>query len=534
MMTAPRRPAALAATAMVSTSHPRVSSTGLRVLQEGGNAVDATLAMAAMSWLALPGQCGIGGDAFAVVREPDGEVWTVNGSGFGPDGGTGDYYRNLGYSALPLDGARAVAVPGGVAALAAMANRGATRSLSELWEPAAAAAETGVPCSAKTARDLTIALAAIRTDPRMSKIFLRAGSVPAVGDLILQVDLASTIRATAADPLGHFYLGAFAERAISHLRTGGAPFSGNEWADTAVLNTEAAITAPYAGATIHQTPLPSAGWMVLQQALLCDDAVGFEPWLSARAIDRLASAARQSFQDRYDYCASDSAAWADTLRPGAVREARGRLSDTGEQVRPFAMSDGDTTSMVAVDGEGRAVSFIHSLAFTFGAKTVVPGTGVVLNNRLGRGAYLVEGHPNEVRPRRKPLHTLNAWLVTDDRGGLLHVGNTPGGDGQVQWNMQIISHLLDHGLDAQEAVSAPRFTVYPGSDADTIGAHPELRLESRVGTDIPRKLRAMGHTVREQGDWGAEGSAQVISFDRDRGLLTGGCDPRQEGVSLGW
>lgn len=534
MMTAPRRPAALAATAMVSTSHPRVSSTGLRVLQEGGNAVDAALAMAAMSWLALPGQCGIGGDVFAVVREPDGEVWTVNGSGFGPDGGTGDFYRDRGYSALPLDGARAVAVPGGVAAMAAMADRGATRELSELWEPAAVAAETGMPCTAKTARDLTVALTGIRTDPRMSEIFLRSGNVPAVGDVVRQVDLASTIRATATDPLGYFYFGAFAERAVSHLRNGGAPFSGNEWSDTAVLGTEAAITAQYAGATIHQTPPPSAGWMVLQQALLCDDAVGFEPWLSARAIDRMARAARLSFQDRYDFCGSDTARWAETLRPEAVRDARARLSDTEEQLRPFAMSDGDTTSMVAVDGEGRAVSFIHSLAFTFGAKTVVPGTGVVLNNRLGRGAYLVNGHPNEVTPRRKPLHTLNAWLVTDDRGGLLHVGNTPGGDGQVQWNMQILSHLLDHGLDAQEAVSAPRFTIYPGSDADTIDSPLELRLESRMGVGVPQKLRSMGHTVRDQGEWGAEGSAQVISLDRDRGLLTGGCDPRQEGVSLGW
>ena len=144
------------------------------------------------------------------------------------------------------------------------------------------------------------------------------------------------------------------------------------------------------------------------------------------------------------------------------------------------MHAGDTTSTVAVDNDGRAVSFIHSLALTFGAKFTVPGTGVVLNNRLGRGAYLIPGHPNAVAPRRKPLHTLNAWIVTDDAGELLHIGNTPGGDGQVQWNMQLMSHLLDHGLDPAEAVSAPRFTVFPGSDADVIGKPAELRVEATI------------------------------------------------------
>ncbi|MET3861819.1 gamma-glutamyltranspeptidase/glutathione hydrolase [Dietzia sp. 2505] len=532
-MTAPKRPAALAGEAMVSSSHPRVSATGLRVLEDGGNAVDAALAMAAMSWLTLPGQCGIGGDAFAVVREPDGQVWTVNGSGFGPDGGTADFYRELGLSALPLDGALAVAVPGGVAAMAAMAARGGSRDLAELWEPAAAAAERGLPCSSKTARDLTVALGGIRDDPGMTNVFLRDARVPGVGDPLGQPELAATIRATAADPLGFFYAGEFADRAVRHLRDGGAPFTGDEWSAQVTTTTEESISAKYAGAVIHQTPVPSAGWMVLQQALLCDNAVGFEPWLSAGAIDRLARSARKAFQDRYAFCGSDTDRWSTTLSPAEVRAGRGRLDERSEQ-RPFVTSEGDTTSMVAVDGEGRAVSFIHSLAFTFGAKIVIPGTGVVLNNRLGRGAYLLDGHPNEVKPRRKPLHTLNAWVATDTAGRLLHVGNTPGGDGQVQWNMQILSHLLDHGLDAQEAVSAPRFTVYPGSDADTVGDEPELRYESRLGGEVIRQLRAMGHSVRGQGEWGAEGSAQVISVDRERGLLTGGCDPRQEGVSLGW
>ena len=153
-----RRPPALSAGGMVSSSHPAASLAGARVLADGGNAVDATLAMAALTWLTLPGQCGIGGDAFAVVREPDGRVWTVNGSGYGPDGGTRDFYTDRGFSAIPLDGALAVAVPGAPAALARLHTEGATWSLEQLWEPAARIAESGLPCSARTAGDVTTAL----------------------------------------------------------------------------------------------------------------------------------------------------------------------------------------------------------------------------------------------------------------------------------------------------------------------------------------------------------------------------------------
>ena len=139
----PTRQPTLAAGGMVSSSHPAVSTVGARVLERGGNAVDATLAMAAMSWLALPGQCGVGGDAFAIVREPDGSVWTVSGSGFGPDGATTDFYTSRGHSTIPYGGALSVATPGEIPALATMHGRSATRPLLELWSPAIKVATDG-------------------------------------------------------------------------------------------------------------------------------------------------------------------------------------------------------------------------------------------------------------------------------------------------------------------------------------------------------------------------------------------------------
>jgi gamma-glutamyltranspeptidase/glutathione hydrolase len=516
---------------MVSSSHPAASLAGARVLADGGNAIDATLAMAAMTWLVLPGQCGIGGDAFAVVREPDGRVWTVNGSGFGPDGGTADFYRAQELSTIPPDGPLAVAVPGAPAALAALHTHGASRSLEELWEPAARAAHRGLACSARTAGDVGLALGAVQADPGLGAVFIRGGGPPQPGTVLPQPELAASIRTLARDPRG-FYAGEFAERAVAALRSGGAPFSGEEWAATAAVIPEPSLTGRYAGAVVHQTPLPTPGWMVLHQAALCDAVVGFSGWLSAPAVDRMARAARLAFVDRFELCGSQNDGARYVMEPGRLDAQRRDLADGSEQPSLIDVRAGDTTSTVAVDSEGRAVSFIHSLAFTFGAKFTVPGTGVVLNNRLSRGAYLIPDHPNEVAPRRKPLHTLNAWIVTDQAGALLHVGNTPGGDGQVQWNMQLLSHLLDHGLDPGEAVAAPRFTVFPGSDADVLGADTELRVEETLPTSVRDELTAAGHHVVVQPAFGAGGSAQVISRD-ERGILSGAADPRQEGIALG-
>jgi len=519
---------------MVASSHPAVSQAGVRVLEDGGNAVDAALAMAAMSWLVLPGQCGIGGDAFALVRRPDGTVTAFGGSGFGPDGGEPAFYRDRGLDALPMDGPLAVAVPGAVAALAALHADSASWELTRLWGPAADHAERGLPCTHKTRNDILERRAALSRDAGTASVFLPDGVPPRVGAPLRQPELAATIRRVAADP-SSFYTGEPAERAVAALNEGGAPFSGEEWAASGEALTGDALTCTYQGLTLHLTPPPTPGWMVIQQALLNDGVLAEAPWLSAEAVGRAADAARLAFADRFAGCGSDNDHWRTLLTKDAVDAARERLAarDLPAPARPHVPVDGDTTSMVAVDADGMAVSLIHSLAFTFGARFTVPGTGIVLNNRLGRGAYLIDGHPNEVRPRRRPLHTLNAWLVTGRDGALRHVGNTPGGDGQVQWNMQLISHLLDHGLDPATAVSAPRFTVHPGSDADVIGEPPELRVESRLGTERVERLRELGHDVRVQGPWAGGGSAQVVSADTGTGALLGASDPRQDGVALG-
>ncbi len=514
----------------VTSSHRLVSLTGASVLASGGNAVDATIAMAAMSWIVLPGQCGLGGDAFALVREPDGETWTSNGSGFGPDGGSADFYRDLGLSSLPLTGPLSVAVPGAAAAVATLHAR-ASRSLGDLWAPAIAAATGGVPCSPKMAADVGEQRASLAYDPGASSVFLPGGAPPRVGDLVRQAELGTTL-ARLAEDLDAFYTGWFAHRAVAELADAGAPFSGDEWALGTQAPCEPAITTTYAGRRLHQTPPPSAGWMVLHQARVLDGLVGRWAQLEAEAVHWFAEAARASFRHRFEHCGADNEAWREALDDDAVASTRQQIATAGASSVPVG-GPGDTTSMVCVDADGTAISYIHSLGFTFGAAVTVPGTGVLLGNRLGRGAYLLDGHPNEVRPRRKPLHTLNAWLV-DDGEDLVALGNCPGGDGQVQWNMQVISHLLDHGDDAQRAVSLPRVTVFPGSDANAVGAPSVLRCVEGIDPGTLDRLEAWGHRVErlpvQRG--GPGGSACVIARNAEKGMLEAAADPRMEGVPL--
>jgi gamma-glutamyltranspeptidase / glutathione hydrolase len=487
-----------------------------------------------MSWLALPGQCGIGGDTFAVVREPSGRVWTVNGSGFGPDGASAESCVEEGLTALPLTGARAVATPGALGALATLHRLGGTRELAELWAPVVRAARDGLPCTAKNRADIAEHADALRADPGLSRWLLPGGRVPAVGQRLASPELAASIELLARQPLA-LYRDRLAEQALALLRAGGAPFSGDEWAAGGDVPPADAISAPYGDVVVHQTPPPSPGWMVLQQAGLLDGRLAGVPTSSAEAVDALARAARRAFRDRFERCGSGTDAWRSLLTPEALAAARRELAAEPAVRAGLAPAGvrGDTTSCLAVDAEGQAVSAISSLAFTFGARISVPGTGIALNNRLGRGAYLLPGHANALAPRRKPLHTLNAWLATDPAGRLRHVGNTPGGDGQVQWNMQLIAHLVDGGLDPQAAVSAPRTSVHPGSDADAVGAPETLQCESRLGPEVLAELRARGHEVRDVGPWGAGGSALVITVDDERGALVGGADPRQDGVALG-
>ncbi len=195
--------------------------------------------------------------------------------------------------------------------------------------------------------------------------------------------------------------------------------------------------------------------------------------------------------------------------------------------------DGDTTSFVVVDAAGNAVSFIHSLSLAFGSGVTIPRTGILLNNRAGRGFVLDPKHPNCLAPGKKTMHTLNTYLVTYNGRPYL-VGNTPGGDGQPQWNMQIIVNCIDFGMSVYEAVNAPRWTSIPGTDPASIKHPVRLRLENRFSDSIQDRLRELGHDLVVVDAWAGGGAVQLIMIDPRTNVRYGASDPRGDGACLGY
>jgi gamma-glutamyltranspeptidase/glutathione hydrolase len=179
------------------------------------------------------------------------------------------------------------------------------------------------------------------------------------------------------------------------------------------------------------------------------------------------------------------------------------------------------------------VSLIISLSSGFGSGVVAGDTGVVLNNRAGRGFTLEDGHPNVYAPGKKTMHTLHCFLVADADGTPLLVGGTPGGDGQPQWNAQMLAGLLDAGLDVQAAVELPRWTVWPATDPITLPNPYELRAEDRFGAETLTDLERRGHRVVTRGPWAGGGAVQLIARDPESGVLAAGSDPRVEGMAIG-
>jgi gamma-glutamyltranspeptidase/glutathione hydrolase len=194
---------------------------------------------------------------------------------------------------------------------------------------------------------------------------------------------------------------------------------------------------------------------------------------------------------------------------------------------------GDTTYFCTADVEGNLVSYITSLSAAFGCGEVVEGTGILLNNRAGRGFELREGHPNCIAPGKRTMHTLMPFAAF--RGGQPWlIWGTEGGDRQPQWNLQVLLNLVHAGMTVQEAIEAPRWHSFPGTDPATVEAPFELRIEQGYPAETIAELERRGHKVRLMEAFEGGGAVQAIVIDVDRGVYQGGSDPRVDGCAIGF
>lgn len=527
---------------MVASAHPLTTSTGLDVLQSGGNAVEAAIAAALTAAVVMPEMCGLGGDLFAIVHDaPTGQTVSFLGSGISPRGATIEQMREAGGHSgrMPYRGPLAVGVPGMVDAYFAMLSKFGRRSFGELAEHAMGYADHGYPLTLDGAGAIAENEELLRSFDASTAVFLPGGVVPRAGQLLRQSDLARTLRQIASEGRDTFYIGEIGRRIIQAMTELGGAMSLDDFAshETEVVSP---LSSTYRGFKIHQTGIPSQGMIMLGGLNILDaNPAGTEDPLDPAWLHRSIEAKKLAYADRMGY-AVDPAFGSTPIEQllskewGARRAASIDPQRAAIDVPPGQLQDGDTTYLCVVDRDGSMVSLIQSVSAAFGCGVVAGDTGVVLNNRVGRGFSLEPGHVNIFAPGKKTMHTLNCYSICDPSGTPILVGGTPGGDGQPQWNMQTISAMVDFDYDVQAATELPRWTSWPGTDPSNLPNPFEVRIESRAGDAAVAGLEARGHVVKRQSAWDGGGSAQAIARDPKTGVLAGGTDPRVEGIVAGF
>jgi gamma-glutamyltranspeptidase/glutathione hydrolase len=471
---APSRPPTVGAEAMVATSQPLATRAGLRALEGGGSAVDAALAAAAVLCVAEPMSTGIGGDAFAIVW--DGErLHGLDAAGPAPRGAEAS-------APVEQSGPRSVTVPGSVAGWSVLADRFGRLGLDGCLSDAIDLAERGVAVASVTAaRWAEGGPAELGPPPRLGQIF----RLPALG---------RTLRRIAEKGPSAFYEGEIAEAIVesSWLELEDLTSYRTRWVKP--------LSIDYRGTTVCELPPPGQGVAALEGLGLLE--LG-EPTL----LDQV-ECARLALGDAL-VNVRDGANVTGLLKPEYLSKRR------QEHVSAAAEPPGGTVYLCAVDADGMAVSFIQSLFGSFGSKVVAPGTGIVLQNR--GACFAVNG---AVEPGRRPYHTIiPGMLMRDDRP--LGPFGVMGGFIQAQAHIQLVSSLVDEGLDPQAALDRPRFRLEGGSVLLEEGLWSHSDELERIGLDVVHST-----------DQSKFGGGQCILVERD--ALLGGSDARKDGYAAGF
>lgn len=528
------RPTTLATRGLVASPNHLASQAGLRLLQEGGNAVDAAVATSAALGVVYPHMAGMGGDLFALVyRAGAHRVEALNASGRAAMRATVEFYRRDGYAEIPIRGPRAaLTVPGAVDGWAELVRRYGRRELGQVLQPAIEYAELGIPVTGSLAKWVQIDRDLLDGFPTSAATFLdRSRRAPRLGSKLVQPNLARSLRAVAEGGPDAFYRGDLMRAIVRSLTGGGSPLTEEDfaahWSDWQVP-----ISTAYRDQTVHQLGPNTQGLTALQILKILEGwnlrAMGEG---TAAYYHHQVEATRQTFRDRR--LISDPV-FVDVpiqrlLSREHVAELRAQVDPNRAGGSPSEPVGGDTVFLAAADGEGNLVSLIQSVYFDFGSGFVAGETGIVMQNR-GSFFSLEPDHPNRLVPDKRTFHTIIPAMAA--RGGVPWLAyGTMGGEGQPQTQAALLTRIVDFGSDLQAAIEAPRWLL-----GRTWGAPSSaLHLEASIPKAVIDELRAMGHPVEVAPAWSdLFGHAQAVAVDRERGVLMGGADPRGDGAAVGF
>lgn len=517
--------------AAVTSDHVLASAAGMDVLRRGGNAVDAAITMAGVLAVVRPHMNGVGGDAFLLIRlAKTAEIQALNGSGRAGSKATPAFFKDKGLLAVPPSGILSVSVPGAVRAWSDALQRYGTISLAQALQPAIRYAERGFPVSPRLAMDITESKRKLAADPELARIFLPNGEAPAVASLLKQPELARTLRAIAAGGPDVIYRGALGKQIAAFMdREGGlltaADLAGHRstW--------QKPISSTYLGHPVIAFPPNTQGVTLLEQLNLAElselKTMGRN---SADYIHTLVEGAKLAYADRDKYVTDPAFSEVPVERliskeyaTELAKRLRDKLKANDGSATPDRDGTGDTVFLGVIDKDGNAVSMIQSLFAAFGSGRMVPGTGITLHNR-GSLYVLDPTHANVIAPRKRPFHTLCPAMVLRPDRSLMMVVGTPGGDGQTQTLVQVITNIMQFGLTPQQAVEATRWRWY---------ARGRLGVEPGIAADVRDALTRRGHEVVVQEPSEEFGGAQVILVTPSGGRVAG-ADPRREAYAIAY
>jgi gamma-glutamyltranspeptidase/glutathione hydrolase len=516
----------LARNGMVATSQPLATAAGLRILQQGGNAIDAAIAAAAVLNVVEPHMTGIGGDAFAIVYwSKSGELVGLNASGRAPAAMTLDYMKKKGYTSMPDSGPDTITVPGAFDGWFSLHEKFGKLKLADVLAPAIDYAENGFPVSEIISNQWEANAGRLMRDEWAKKTFLPEGHPLRHGEIFYNKNLAATFRKLAAGGRDAYYKGEIAEKIVKAIRDKGGVMTmedlanhRSEWVKPISIN--------YKGYDLYELPPNGQGMAALQMLNIVE---GFDlkslGHNSAEYLHLLVEAKKLAFADRARYIADPDFAKIpiEKLLSKSYAAERRKLIDRNraqEEYEPGNAEQTDTIYLTVVDRDHNAVSFINSLFDLFGSGIVAGDTGICLHDR-GAGFSLNPASWNRVEGRKRPMHTIIPAFVMKDGKPFWSYG-VMGGDNQPQAHAQVFLNMIEFGMNVQEAGEAPRFRHTGG----------RLGLESGIGADVRRLLTIKGHTVVNMID--AYGGYQGILIDQKTGVLMGGSDPRKDGCAMGW
>lgn len=519
---------------IVAASQPLAARAGVQILERGGHAVDAAIAANAVMGLVEPHMNGIGGDLFAIVHEShEDRLHGLNSGGWSPRRLTPDLLRSSGVAEMPQGGIHTVTVPGAVAGWNALHARFGRLPFSELLAPAIFYAEDGFPVSDVIARAWDGLSEKLAQDDQAAATYLPNGRAPRAGELFRNLSLARSLRLIASDGPGALYGGPIGDAILAtSARLGGVHEAGDfqnfqpEWVEP--------VSTTYRDWTIFELPPNTQGVAALMMLNLMEQfPLGKYGFHSPAALHVMIESKKLAYADMLRYVGDPRFGKLETatLLSKAHAQRRARSIDPGraaDGVEP-SVFDGltnsaghDTIYLSAIDREGNIVSLIQSIYQGFGSGIVAEGTGFALHNR-GALFTLEKGHPNELAPRKRPLHTIIPGFMRKDD---VRIGfGIMGGFNQAQAHAQFVANVVDYGLDIQQALEAGRFTkaTFDGLD---------VCVEALVPESVRLELSSMGHDVTVVPPRTPTfGYGQAVMSDGS-GVHFGASEPRHDGAAI--